>query len=134
MVKDHGWAFNGKSAWKSVDERWANESSEWIGSNYLCCYGDTVNFANNPFNYTHNEEQYITNPDAKILLNYNATLIKHRNNMTLVSYPKVATYEFDYKNGKVIGLRLYSGDILWSNNERFLKFFDSLLFKYARLH
>jgi BNR repeat-like domain/N,N-dimethylformamidase beta subunit-like, C-terminal len=134
LVKGHGWAFNGKSAWKSVDERWANESSEWIGSNYLCCYGDTVNFANNPFNYTHNEEQYITNPNAKILLDYNATFIKHHNGTTHVSHPKVATYEFDYKKGKVIGLGLYSDDILWSNNERFLRFFDSLLFKYARLH
>ena len=30
------WAFNGKSAWKSVDERWKNETSQWVGSNYLC--------------------------------------------------------------------------------------------------
>ena len=27
LVKGHGWAFNGKSAWKSVSERWANETS-----------------------------------------------------------------------------------------------------------
>jgi hypothetical protein len=129
LVKGHGWAFNGKSAWKSVSERWANESTEWIGSNYLCCYADIVNFANNPFNSTHNEEQYITNPNAKILLDYNATLIKRGN----VSHPKIATYEYDYKKGKVIGLGLYSDDILWSNNERFMRFFDSLLFKYARV-
>jgi N,N-dimethylformamidase beta subunit-like, C-terminal len=133
LVKGHGWAFNGKSAWKSVYERWTNESSEWIGSNYLCCYGDTVNFANNPFNYTHNEEQHITNPNVKILLDYNATLLKHRNGTTYISHPKVATYEFDYKKGKVIGLGLYSDDLLWLNNERFMRYFDSLLFKYARV-
>jgi hypothetical protein len=133
LVKGHGWAFNGKSAWTSVGERWANQSSEWIGSNYLCCYGSIVNFANNPFNYTHNEEQYITNPSAKILLDYNATLIKHRNGTVYVTNPKVATYEFHYKKGKVIGLGLYSDDLLWPNNERFMRFFDSLLFKYARV-
>ena len=36
FVKGHGWAFNGKSAWKSVAERWKDETSQWIGSNYLC--------------------------------------------------------------------------------------------------
>jgi len=133
LVKGHGWAFNGKSAWKSVYERWANESSEWVGSNYFCCYGDIVNFANNPFNYTHNEEQYITNPKAKILLDYNATALTHSTESTNLNHPKIATYEFNYKKGKVIGLGLYSDDILWSNNERFLRFFDSLLFKYARV-
>jgi N,N-dimethylformamidase beta subunit-like, C-terminal len=131
LVKGHGWAFNGKSAWKSVSERWANESSEWVGSNYFCCYGDIFNFANNPFNYTHNEEQYITNPNAKILLDYNATVLPHSTESTNLNHPKIATYEFNYRNGKVIGLGLYSDDILWSNNERFLRFFDSLLFKYA---
>jgi hypothetical protein len=134
LVKGHGWAFNGKSAWKSVYERWANESSEWVGSNYFCCYGDEINFANNPFNYTHNEEQYITNPNAKILLDYNATVFTHSRESTNLNHPKIATYEFNYKKGKVIGLGLYSDDILWSNNERFLRFFDSLLFKYARMH
>jgi len=33
LVKGHGWAFNGRSAWKSVAERWAKETSEWVGSN-----------------------------------------------------------------------------------------------------
>jgi len=28
LVKGHGWAFDGKSAWKSVAERWAKETSE----------------------------------------------------------------------------------------------------------
>lgn len=25
LVKGHSWAFNGKSAWRSVKERWKNE-------------------------------------------------------------------------------------------------------------
>jgi hypothetical protein len=35
LVKGHGWAFNGKSAWKSIDERWKDETKEWIGSKLL---------------------------------------------------------------------------------------------------
>jgi hypothetical protein len=27
LVKGHGWAFNSGSAWKSVSERWAKETS-----------------------------------------------------------------------------------------------------------
>lgn len=34
LVKGHSWAFNGKSAWRSVNERWKNETEQWIGSNY----------------------------------------------------------------------------------------------------
>jgi hypothetical protein len=36
LVKGHGWAYNGKSAWRSVAERWAKETSQWVGSNYHC--------------------------------------------------------------------------------------------------
>ena len=36
LIKGHGWAFNGKSAWKSVIERWRNETSQWVGSNSFC--------------------------------------------------------------------------------------------------
>ena len=31
QAKGHWWAFNGKSAWKSVSERWRKETSQWIG-------------------------------------------------------------------------------------------------------
>jgi hypothetical protein len=121
LVKGHGWAYNGKSAWKSVRERWGNETSQWVGSNSFCfsCY---VTFANNPFQYRHHEEQYLTNPDDLILLNYHASSIKQ---------PKivVATYELNYKKGKVIALGIYSDDII--ANVEFDKYFDSLLVKYA---
>src|SRR2546429_2051459 len=68
LVKGHSWAFNGKSAWKSVAERWDKETSQWVGSNYLC-YSCQIAFANDPFEYKHHEEQYITNPNDKILMN-----------------------------------------------------------------
>jgi hypothetical protein len=124
LVKGHGWAYNGKSAWRSVGERWKNETSQWIGSNSYCfsCY---VTFANDPFQYKHHEEQYVTNPNDVILLNYHAS--------TSVKQPKmadllIATYELNYKKGKVIALGIYSDDII--TNPKFNKYFDSLLVKY----
>jgi hypothetical protein len=124
LVKGHGWAFDGKSAWRSVSERWAKETSEWIGSNYLC-YSCEITFTNDPFEYRHHEEQYITNPHDIILLNYNASLSNHPIQMR----PVIATYELNYQKGKVISLGIYSDDII--GNGRFDRFFDSLLLQYA---
>jgi N,N-dimethylformamidase beta subunit-like protein len=124
LVKGHGWAFDGKSAWRSVSERWAKETSEWIGSNYLC-YSCEITFTNDPFEYRHHEEQYITNPHDIILLNYNALLSNHPIQMR----PVIATYELNYQKGKVISLGIYSDDII--GNGRFDRFFDSLLLQYA---
>jgi hypothetical protein len=76
LVKGHGWAFNGRSAWKNVAERWKDETSEWTGSNYLC-YSCSIIFDNDPFEYKHHEEQYITNPNDVILFNYNASMPSH---------------------------------------------------------
>jgi hypothetical protein len=124
LVKGHGWAFNGKSAWKSVSERWTEETSQWVGSNYLC-YQCVSRFSNDPFGYEPHEEQYITNPNDIILLNYNASL---SNNFSLSTKPVVATYELNYQKGKVIALGIYSDDII--SNGRFDRYLDSLLLQY----
>ena len=42
LAKGHSWEFNGKSAWGSIGERWAKETSEWVGSNYLCYSCDII--------------------------------------------------------------------------------------------
>jgi hypothetical protein len=73
LVKGHWWAYNGKSAWKSVAEKWGNETAQWVGSNYLC-YICVQTFANDTFGYQPHEEQCITNPHDIILLNYNASI------------------------------------------------------------
>jgi hypothetical protein len=132
LVKGHNWAFNGKSAWRSVGERWLNETSQWVGSNYLCCFNDIVRFANNPFGYAHDEEQYITNPKAKIILDYNATLSKSPTKKEIFNKVPVATYELDYKKGKVIAFGISSSDIIATHNHHtFDRFFDSILLKYG---
>jgi hypothetical protein len=123
LVKGHSWGFNGKSAWRSVSERWAKETSEWVGSNYLC-YSCGIKFTNNPFKYMHHEEQYITNPHDIILMNYNASLSD-----PIQTRPVIATYELNYQKGRVIALGIYSDDII--SNGRFDRFFDSLLLQYA---
>jgi hypothetical protein len=125
LVKGHGWAFNGRSAWKSISERWAKETSEWIGSNYLC-YSCDITFANDPWEYQHHEEQYITNHNDKILMNYNASLLHY----PIPSLrPVIATYELNYQKGKVISLGIYSDDIM--TNERFDKYLGNLVLRYS---
>ena len=130
LVKGHEWAFNGKSAWRSVAERWKEETSEWVGSNYLC-YLCKITFANDPFEYRHHEEQFITNPDDKILLNYNASMSEYKLPST-VKKPTIAAYELHYHSGKVIALGIYSDDII--SNGTFNRYFDSLLLPSDKEH
>jgi hypothetical protein len=152
LAKGHSWEFNGKSAWRSIGERWTKETSQWIGSNYLC-YSCRIIFLNNPFGYQHREEQYMTNLKDKVLLDYNASVIgphstddvdntnnsrmsyhsnvtntppRNNNNTTKM---KIATYELDYGKGKVISLGIYADDVI--KNYRFNKFLDSLLLRYS---
>jgi hypothetical protein len=124
LVKGHGWAFNGKSAWKSVNERWKKETSQWLGSNYLC-YLCKITFLNNPFGYKHHEEQYLTNPNDKILMNYNAVVMSTKKYHPPVARPVIATYKLNYQKGKVIVLGIYSDDVI--SNSKFDKFFGLLL-------
>jgi N,N-dimethylformamidase beta subunit-like, C-terminal len=123
LVKGHSWAFNGKSAWRSVNEGWENETAQWVGSNYI---SDISKFSNNPFGYLPHEEQYITNPKDIILLNYNATISPSTNRTGSVV---VATYELNYLKGRVIALGLYSDDIII--NGAFDRYFDRLILQYA---
>lgn len=76
LVKGHDWEFDGTAVRKSVAERYFEENKEWIGSNFVVRdIRDQVIFGNNPFNYTHFEENYVTNPSARILTEYNATFM-----------------------------------------------------------
>lgn len=126
LVKGHSWAFNGRSAWKSITERWKDETSQWVGSNYLSV--NATIFTNNPFEYSHHEEQHITNSNDKVLLDYNASVTKPISK-TAISKPVVASYELSYKNGKVVVLGIYSDDVITKG--RFNQFLDILLLKYT---
>ncbi len=76
LVKGHDWEYDGKAVRKSVAERYFDENKEWIGSNFVVRdIKDPVVFGYNPFNYTHFEENYVNNPNAKVLIDYNATIV-----------------------------------------------------------
>ncbi|MGB8022764.1 MAG: N,N-dimethylformamidase beta subunit family domain-containing protein [Nitrososphaeraceae archaeon] len=128
LVKGHGWAFNGESAWRSVNERWRKETSQWLGSNYLC-YSCKITFLNNPFGYKHHEEQYLTNQNDMILMNYNAVVMSTKKYHPPVTKPVIATYQLNYQKGRVIVLGLYSDDVI--SNGNFDKFFDGLLLQHT---
>ena len=108
------WGFDGEKAWRDVKERWADETTEWVGSNFGCS-NVTITFNNNPFSYTHHEENYITNPNAKILIDYEAPQSKS----------KIAAHELQYGLGKVIGLGIFGSDVADNNN--FLMFYKDLI-------
>jgi uncharacterized membrane protein len=128
LINGHQWGFNGKSAWKSIPERWKNETSLWVGSNSLCS-SCRITFANNPFAYRHHEEQYITNPNDTILLNYKASVLslnpKTVKNATSAHSLTIAAYELNYRKGTVIVLGMYSDAIV--DHPNFLVFLDHLL-------
>jgi hypothetical protein len=134
LVKGHDWEFDGKVAKKSVAERWYNETKEWVGGNWLVnSISDKISFANNPFNYTHFEEQFVNNPNDSILIDYGIKFPKDYR----YSFPDefkqgnvtIATYELNQGKGKVIMIGLYGQRLM--NNEAFLKFFDNIILQHV---
>jgi hypothetical protein len=132
LVKGHNWEFDGKAATRSVPERWYNETKEWVGGNWLInAITDNVTFANNPFNYKHFEEEFVNNPNDKIILDYGIKF--PQNYLATNAFPSghengkvtVATYSLQYGKGKVIMIGLW-GDKL-SENASFLNFFDNII-------
>jgi hypothetical protein len=115
LIKGHTWSFDGEKAWRDVRERWAEETTEWVGSNFICSQC-IITFNNNPFSYTHHEENYVTNPNVKILIDYEA---QSKFNF------KIAAHELKYGLGKVIGLGIFGSDVVDNNN--FLKFYEDII-------
>jgi len=125
LVDGHNWKFNGTAAVNSVAERWLDENRDWMGSNFLNVpSGKPFPFKFNPFNYTHTEEQHLTNSKAKILLNYEAyNLPEEYSNAT------VATYEMQYGKGKIVHLGLWGHMV--KDNPLFIDYMDRVLIPLA---
>jgi hypothetical protein len=128
FVKGHQWRFDGKSANRSIGERWLDENKNWTGSNFLDITSNihTIHLNNNPFNYTHGEEQYVTNPHAKILLDYHVSFLTHK---YVPVNATVATYRMDYGKGKIINLGIWGHEL--TNNTAFLNYFDNVIIPIA---
>jgi hypothetical protein len=129
LVRGHDWAYDGNSAWRTENERWLKENQQWIGSNFMDdTTSDDVVFLNNPFNYEHSEEQFVTNPNATIIFDFevmerNATERGDEVNRQHYPHPeKVAIYEMISGKGKVIHLSIFSHKL--ENNEVFLDFYE----------
>ena len=64
----------------------------------------------------HHEEQYITNPNAKILIDYQA---QSQYNFL------IAAYELKYGLGKVVSFGIFADDIFMDNN--LLSFYEDII-------
>ena len=106
MVKKHG---------ETSKKDGLSETTEWVGNNFGCARC-VITFNNNPFSYVHHEENYVTNPNVKILIDYEA--------QSEYNY-KIAAHELNYGLGKVISLGIFGSDVV--DNDNFLKFYESLL-------
>ncbi len=131
LVRGHGWAFNGNSAWLAESERWLKENQQWVGSNFIeIPANENVTFSNNPFNYDHSEEQIVTNPNAKIIFDFGVMEdvsyeIGDDEIDTMQHFPnfgKVAIYEMISGKGKVINIGIYAHKL--EDNEAFLDFYE----------
>jgi hypothetical protein len=132
LVKGHDWEFDGKAATRGVSERWYNETKDWVGANWLVnSVSDKITFANNPFNYTHFEEQFVNNAKDKIILDYGIKFPKDYLATNVFPPGKengkitVATYSLQYGKGKVIMTGLFGQKL--ARNELFLNFFDNII-------
>ena len=130
LVRGHGWAYNGISAWRAENERWLNENQQWVGSNFIeIPANQNVTFSNNPFNYDHSEEQIVTNPNARIIFDFG--VIENTpyeigeeidNEQHFPNFGKVAVYEMISGKGKVINIGIFAHKL--EDNEAFLDFYE----------
>lgn len=142
LVKGHDWEFDGQVAKMSVSERYAEENTMWVGSNFIINdIKDKVIFENNPFNYIHFEENHLTNSNAEVLIDYKAKFAqeidnKEKNPLLVeglfkneITYSDqgitVATYELQSGQGKVIMMGLYGQKL--TNNPEFQTFFEKII-------
>jgi len=127
LVRGHTWQYNGHTAWRVERERWGNETQKWVGSNFLdISTKERITFTTNHFGYQHSEEQYVSNPKDKILLDFGAIIEK----ASPVSFAdrnqnaRVAFYELSQSNhGKVIMLGIFAHKL--AGDKDFLDYYDS---------
>jgi Bacterial Ig domain len=138
LVKGHNWEFDGQAVRKGVWERYAEENREWMGSNFINRdISNPVKFDNNPFGYAHFEENELLNSNAKVLIDYGAKFkLESADNPLIIGGllkpdeysdlgKRVATYELQSGNGKVIMLGIYGQNLV--NNTAFSDFFDKIV-------
>jgi hypothetical protein len=133
LVKGHGWGFDGKKVWHDVRERWSQESTNWIASNF-CCFGYgrrydgalligtnvislslQAKFGPKVFqSYKGHEENRITNSSFTEIL---AQWVQ----LDSTSQNPVAAYSHRFMHGTVIHIGIMSSDVI--SFDRSVQFF-----------
>ena len=109
------------------------ENQQWVGSNFIeiPANDEGVTFFNNPFNYSHSEEQIVTNPKDEIIFDFGVMedvsyeIDKDDEIDDIQHFPdfgKVAAYEMSSGKGKVINIGIFAHKL--EDNEAFLDFYD----------
>jgi hypothetical protein len=158
FVKGHGVAYdklNQNAYYGYPLERWAAETSNWLGSNYLhpqIAYSTErklvylpILYINMPFNGHSHEDQVVTNSDDRIIFNYGAThaMVNAVDPNTVPWYlpsfstyknpPQVCTYWKHYGYGRVIIFGLYSDQSGLLSDPKYLKFIDYVVGTYGHV-
>lgn len=147
LVRGHRWVFDGQKAYwykpemyfEDSGERWQEETSEWLGSNYAY-FRDIHGTQREGYSYYLSnglvlhfgfpsgyslEDQYITNYDGvKIIQDWGAKST-FPNTPLVYGDVQIACYEKPHGRGKSIIFGFYSDMVL--DNPEFLKFFDGVL-------
>ncbi len=125
LVKGHNWQFDGKVAQPGPAERWTDETSKWVGSNFLTdpTYVP-ITFKNMPFNYKHVEEQYISNPDDILLLDYGVRYPTHHS-----FNPVIGAHELIYGAGKIESLGIFASQD--PDDPNLENFFENVILPHA---
>jgi hypothetical protein len=130
LVKGHDWEFNSEIARRSVSERYEQENREWVGTNYMInALWDPVSFKSVPFNYSHFEENYVNNPDATILHDYDLQIADGYDGPEWHKNATIAAYEMNHGKGSVIGLGIYGQNL--AKDPAFLDFFEKVVLSRA---
>lgn len=119
FVAGHGWAYNGRTAWRTSLDPWAAENLGFIGSDHCNPALGDANFTltNNTFGYNVRvgEEQCVSGRGNQILANYGSSDSRY----------VIGTYSRDYGKGRVYSISLYGEDLLY--NVRFLDLFNKII-------
>lgn len=127
FVKGHGWGFDGKKVWHDIRERWSQENTNWIGSNFCCFgygrrYGGALVVGTNPISlslqakfgpkvflsYKGHEENRVTNSSFTEILAQWVQLDSSSQNL-------VAAYAHRFMLGTVIHTGVMSSDVISSD-------------------
>jgi hypothetical protein len=133
LVKGHGWGFDGKKVWHDLRERWSQDSTNWIASNF-CCFGYgrryegafivgtnlislelQAKFGSRVFlSYKGHEENRVTNSTSTEILARWSQLDSSSHNL-------VAAYVHRFMQGTVIHIGVMASDVV--SYDRSVQFF-----------